>query len=102
MTQFEGGYVGSAQDLVVGVHAAADAVGAGVFDFYLEEVFGWAIDLLEALLARIWYGLHCCKDWALERRQNRCGRQLFRAFSSSWCFPRNKVAAGEVCLPCEV
>ena len=31
MPQFEGGDVGPAQDLVVGVHAATDAVGAGVF-----------------------------------------------------------------------
>ena len=26
--------------------------------FYFKEVFGRAIDLFEALLARIWYGLH--------------------------------------------
>jgi len=32
MAQLEGGDVGPAQDLVVGVHAAADAVGAGIFD----------------------------------------------------------------------
>jgi len=30
--------------------------------FYLEEVFRRAIDLLEALLARIWDGLHGCND----------------------------------------
>jgi len=26
--------------------------------FYLQEVLGWAIYLLEALLARIWHSLH--------------------------------------------
>lgn len=32
LAQFEGRDVGAAQDLVVGVHGAADAVGAGVLD----------------------------------------------------------------------
>jgi hypothetical protein len=26
----------------------------------LEEVLWWAIDLFEALLARVWHGLHGC------------------------------------------
>jgi hypothetical protein len=30
--------------------------------FYLEEVLRRAIDLFEALLARIWHGLHSCKE----------------------------------------
>jgi hypothetical protein len=114
VAQLEGGDVGAAEDLVVGVHAAADAVGAGVFDLegrrlvgglwpgekevwgreggrkggdgrvegdvmylYLEEVLGWAVDLLEALLARIWHGLHGCKDGAQGRKQYGRGRLLF-------------------------
>jgi hypothetical protein len=35
--------------------------GKGTY-FYLEEIFRRAIDLLEALLARIWDGLHGCND----------------------------------------
>jgi hypothetical protein len=42
--------------------------GAGAWKewtyFYLEEVLGRAVDLFEALLARIWHGLHDCKGWA--------------------------------------
>jgi hypothetical protein len=29
--------------------------------FYLEEVLRWSINLLEALLTRIWHGLHGCE-----------------------------------------
>lgn len=36
--------------------------------FYLEEVLRRAVDLLEALLARIWHGLHGCKGWAQGRK----------------------------------
>jgi hypothetical protein len=32
MTQFKGGDIGSAEDFVVGVHGAAHAVSAGIFD----------------------------------------------------------------------
>ena len=45
--------------------------------FDLEEVLWRAIDLLEALLARIWHGLHGCKDGAQGRKQYGRGRLLF-------------------------
>jgi len=85
LPQFEGGDVGLAEDLVVRVHGAADTVRAWVLDlaervwleggclskrkqgeqegrqyFYLEEVLGGPVDFFEALLARIWHGLHGC------------------------------------------
>jgi len=94
VAELERGDVGAAQDLVVCVHVAAHAVGAGVPDlgrwlererektahaglerqeriqltakksksyFYLQEVLWRAIDLFEALLARIWHCLHDCQ-----------------------------------------
>lgn len=74
--ELEGGNVGAAEDLVAGVHGAADAVGLGVADLGreasgtgggrgdgeadldLEEVLGGAVDLFEALGARVRKGLH--------------------------------------------
>jgi len=58
MAELEGGDIGTADDLIVGVHTSAHAVGTRVLDFYLEEILRRAINLLEALLARIWHGLH--------------------------------------------
>jgi len=58
VTELEGWYVGAAYNLVVCVHITAHTVRARVPDFYLQEVLWWAIDLLEALLARIWHCLH--------------------------------------------
>lgn len=91
MVELEGGDVGSAHDLVVGVHVAAHAVRARVLHLRwvlvgvvfgtegegrksavrcragglgahlnFEEVLWRAIDLFEALLARIWHCLHRC------------------------------------------
>lgn len=60
VVELEGGNVGSAHNLVVGVHVAAHAVRAWVLYFNLEEVLWWAIDLFEALLARVWHCLHRC------------------------------------------
>ena len=45
----------------------------GGANFYLEEVFGRAVDLFEALLARIWHGLHGCNNWAQGHKQKRKG-----------------------------
>lgn len=56
--QFEGGDVGSAHNLVRRVHVARCAVSLRVADFYLEEVLGRSVDLLEGLLSRFWDGLH--------------------------------------------
>jgi hypothetical protein len=63
---------------------------------YLQKVLGWAVDLLEALLARIWHRLHdcewrhtswfCLKGFRFGRLMNR-----FEAFS-----------AGESVWSCEV
>lgn len=58
--ELERGDVGSADDLVVGVHVAAHAVRTWVLHLDLEEVLWWAIDLFEALLARVWHCLHGC------------------------------------------
>lgn len=57
LPQLKGGDVGAAVDLVVGVHVSADAVGAGVAHFDLEEVLGRAVDLIEGLLAGVGQGL---------------------------------------------
>ncbi len=85
--ELEGGNVGPADDLVVCVHAARRAVRLGVFDleeeggtvsdvgmwesieggrgigethFDFKEVFWWAVDLFETLLAGVWHCLHLC------------------------------------------
>lgn len=62
VAQLEGWDVGAALDLVGCVHVATDAMGLWVLDLNLEEVLWWAVDLLEALLTRIWHSLHlvCC------------------------------------------
>lgn len=73
LAQLEGGDVGAAQDLVVGVHVAADAVGAGVAHLDLKEVLGRAVDLVERLLARVGHGL---EDGAVEARGGRGGGRL--------------------------
>lgn len=65
LAQLEGRDIGAADDLVVGVHVAADAVGAGVADLDLEEVFGGPVDLVEGLLAGVGHGL---EDGAVEAR----------------------------------
>lgn len=57
LAQLEGGDVGAAQDLVVGVHVPAHAVRARAAHLDLEEVLGRAVDLVEALLARVGHGL---------------------------------------------
>ena len=80
LAQLEGGDVGAANDLVVGVHAAGGAVGARVPDLDLEEVLGRAVDLVEGLLPRVRHGLH---DGALHAaaagRGRGCGRLRCRA-----------------------
>ena len=58
LAQLEGGYVGAADDLVVGIHAARGAVGTRVPDLDLEEVLGGAVDLVEGLLPRVGHSLH--------------------------------------------
>lgn len=103
LAQLEGGDVGSAQDFVVGVHGAADAVGAGVsylrsvsisVVFYgrghgssshlnLQKVLGWPVDLFEALLARVGHGLHHRSVHAGTRRGG--GRLRARALPGVLC-----------------
>jgi len=56
--EFEGGNVGSTDDFVVGVHVSRRAVGHGVFYFYLEEVFGGTVDLVEGLETSFSHGVH--------------------------------------------
>lgn len=51
LAQLEGRDVGPADDLVVGVHVAADAVGARVAHLDLEKVLGRAVDLVKGLLS---------------------------------------------------
>lgn len=88
LAQLEGGDVCAAEDLVVGVHVAAHAVGSRVADLRmlatelkmcmwewigyldLEKVLGRSIDLVKALLARIGHGL---QDWTVELRAGRDG-----------------------------
>lgn len=56
--KLEGRNVGSANNLVVGVHMAAYAVRLRIANLYLKKVFRRAVDLFEGLLARIRHGLH--------------------------------------------
>lgn len=58
LAELEGGDVGAAEDLVVGVHAAADAVRPGVANLNLEEILGRSVDFVEALLSRVGHRLH--------------------------------------------
>jgi len=58
LSQLEGRYICTADNLVVGIHMATDPMGAGVPDLNFEEVLWRSIDLLEALLAGIWHSLH--------------------------------------------
>lgn len=58
LAQLEGGDVGAADDLVVGVHVARGAVGARAAHLDLEEVLGRPVDLVEGLVARVRHRLH--------------------------------------------
>lgn len=58
LAELEGGNVGAAEDLVVGVHGASHAVCSRIPYLYLEKVLWWPINLVKALLPRVWHGLH--------------------------------------------
>lgn len=75
--QFEGGDVGPAHNLVRRVHVAGCAMGLGVADFYLEEVLGRSVDLLERLLSRFWDGLHRGGVGGVRRENLREGERAF-------------------------
>jgi len=72
VAELEGGNIGTTYDLVVGVHAAAHSMCAWILDLYLEEILRWTVDLLKALLARVWHCLHDCGVW-------------WRVACSLWC-----------------
>lgn len=59
MLELEGWDVGSAHDLVGGVHVSRGAVCLGVSDLNLKKVLRRPVDLLEGLLTRFRNGLHC-------------------------------------------
>jgi hypothetical protein len=55
MTELEGGDVGSAKDFVVCIHAAAHAMGAGVFD--LQSIRSY----ISAVMREIYQKINRCK-----------------------------------------
>jgi hypothetical protein len=57
LTELEGGDVGAAEDLVIGVHLASHAMGTWVTNLDFEKVLRWPVDLIEALVAGIRHGL---------------------------------------------